>query len=365
MRHRATFFLLLLCGSSAAGALIHAVQQADAPAYDIAFTSSRDGQNGIYRMRGDGTQPSLIVPAAPRAILVPGSWSPDGGKLAHLAYRAEDGEVLKKYPVPMSFPLYVVNVDGTGYERLLDIPVEPFLAWSPDSTRLAFSSGFEDPRLGDPRILKGLEAGSDAVYVVDVRTRRITRLTPLGQNRFVSWSPDGRRIVFSGTEPGSTKGDIYVVDAGGGTPQRIVATATVNVQPAWSPRGDLIAFVAAPRGADSPNSGVFVISPDGSAPRRVYSELAQRVSWSPDGRSLLVVSNLSHIVDVTTGATSELGNGMMDPTFAPDGHCVIYRTFEAGVGSVFAVDVNGTNRRKLTANPNGASLFAVSPLLRR
>ena len=365
MRRTATFLLLLLCGSSTAAVLIRAAQQTGTPRYDIAFTASRDGRPGIYRMRGDGTQPSLIVPTAAKTILVPGSWSPDGSKIAHLAYGPADGELLKKYPVPMSFPLYVVNVDGTGNERLLDIPVEPFLAWSPDSTRLAFSSGFEDPRLGDPRILKGLEAGSDAVYVVDVRTRRVTRLTPLGQNHFVSWSPDGRRIVYSGTEPGSTKGDIYVVDAEGGTPRRIVATPTVNVQPAWSPRGDLIAFVAAPRGPDSPNSGVFVISPDGSAPRRIYSGLAQRVSWSPDGRSLLVAFNPSRIVDVTTGATSELGDGMMDATFTPDGRGVIYRTSAANVGGIYAVDVNGTNRRKLIANPDSPSSFTVSPFLRR
>jgi Tol biopolymer transport system component len=298
-------------------------------------------------------------------LLDPGSWSPDGGKIAIFATRAEDGDLLKKYPVPMSFPLYVVNGDGTRFERLLDIPVEPFLAWSPDSTRLAFSSGFEDPRLGDPRIMKGLEAGSSAVYVVDVRTRRITRLTTFGQNRFVSWSPDGRRVVFSGTEPGSLKGDIYVVDAGGGVPQRIVATPTVNVQPAWSPRGDLIAFVAAPRGPDSPNSGVFVVSPDGSTPRLIYSGLAQRVSWSPDARFLLVASSPTRIVDVNTGATTELGTWLMDAMFTPDGRSVIYRTSEAGTGGIYAVDVTGGNRRKLAANPEGSSPFAVSPLLRR
>jgi Tol biopolymer transport system component len=365
MRRTATFLLLVLFGSSAAGVLIRAAQQAGTPPYDIAFTSSRDGQVSIYRMRSDGTQPSLVVPDAAGAILVPSSWSPDGGKIAYFAYSAGDLELLKKYPLPLHLPLYIVNVDGTDRVRLLDIPVEPFLAWSPDSTRLAFSSGFEDSRLGDPRILQGLEAHSSAVYVVDVRTRRLVRLSPFGQDRFVSWSPDGRRIVFSGTEPGSTKYDIYIVDAAGGTPQRIVDAPTVNVQPVWSPRGDQIAFVAAPRGrASSPDSGVIVIRTDGSAPRRISSALAQRASWSPDGRFILIAGP-NQIIDTTTGATVELGPGMMDPTFTPDGRSVIYRTLEAGTGNIFGVDVNGTNRRKLTDNPTGASLFTVSPLLRR
>ena len=362
MRRTATFLLLLLFGNSAA--LIRAAQQAGGPAYDIAFTSSRDGQVSIYRMRSDGTQPSLVVPGAAGAILVPGSWSPDGGKIAYFAYSAGDLDLLKKYPLPLHLPLYIVNVNGTDGVRLLDVPVEPFLAWSPDSTRLAFSSGFEDSRLGDPRILQGLEAHSSAVYVVDVRTRRILRLSPFGQDRFASWSPDGRRIVFSGTEPGSTKHDIYVVDADGGTPQRIVDAPTFNVQPVWSPRGDQIAFVAAPMGPSSPDSGVIVIRPDGSAPRRISSALAQRASWSPDGRFILIAGP-NQIIDTTTDATVELGPGMMDPTFTPDGRRVIYRTLEAGTGNIFSVDVNGTNRRKLTDNPTGVSLFTVSPLLRR
>jgi hypothetical protein len=78
MRQSVVFPLLLLCGCFGAAALIGAAQQTGSPAYDIAFTSSRDGQRGIYRMRGDGTQPSPIVPAAPGSILIPGSWSPDG-----------------------------------------------------------------------------------------------------------------------------------------------------------------------------------------------------------------------------------------------------------------------------------------------
>jgi hypothetical protein len=100
MRHRATSVLVLLCASPAAGALIHAAQQADATAYDIAFTAFREGLPGIYRMRGDGTQPSLVVSLATAAVLVSGSWSPDGRKIAHVDRREGDGELRKKYPVP-------------------------------------------------------------------------------------------------------------------------------------------------------------------------------------------------------------------------------------------------------------------------
>ena len=55
----------------------------------------------------------------------------------------------------------------------------------------------------------------------------------------------------------------------------------------------------------------------------------------------------------------------MDAMFTPDGRSVIYRTSESGTGGIYAVDVTGRNRRKLTANPEGSSPFAVSPLVRR
>jgi Tol biopolymer transport system component len=70
-------------------------------------------------------------------------------------------------------------------------------------------------------------------------------------------------------------------------------------------------------------------------------------------------------VDVTTGATIELGTGMMDQTFTPDGRSVIYRTSRADGGGIYAVDVDGTNRRKLTDSPEGTVSFTVSPLLKR
>ena len=188
--------------------------QADQTSYDIALVSERDDQRGIYVMRGDGSQGTLLL-AERNVILLSSSWSPDGKKIAYFRFHAEDEELYKRYDLPFHFALYVMNPDGSDRERLLDVPVTEF-AWSPDSQRLVFSSGHEDPARDNPRVQANLEALSAAIYVLDLQNRTTRRLTSLGDNRFASWSPDGRRIVFSGGDTGAANRDIYIFFAGHG-----------------------------------------------------------------------------------------------------------------------------------------------------
>jgi len=56
-----TFLLHALFVVFTAVVLASEAQNANPPAYDIAFTSLR-GDQGIYRMRGDGAQPALVLP---------------------------------------------------------------------------------------------------------------------------------------------------------------------------------------------------------------------------------------------------------------------------------------------------------------
>ena len=148
-------------------------------------------------------------------------------------------------------------------------------------------------------------------------------------------------------------------------PGRVFSGPTVSVQPSWSPKGDQIAFIAAPPPGVTPpgvappkTDGIYVVRPDGTASRRVAPFFGPTVAWSPDGRSLVTSSA---IVNVTTGATVDLGKEyMIDVTFAPDGRSVIYRTVDKGMGTIRSIDIDGTNRHKLA---DGFS-FVVSPLRR-
>ena len=75
------------------------------------------------------------------------------------------------------------NADGSGQSRLTTSRAVDFApAWSPDGSRIAFSSGRD---------------GESEVHVMNANGSGVTRLTnKLAFDRFPDWSPDGDRIAF-------------------------------------------------------------------------------------------------------------------------------------------------------------------------
>jgi hypothetical protein len=327
--------------------------------YAIEYVGTCGKEEGICSMHSDGWQRRLIVPRGVQPpVLGPHGWSPDGRKLVYYDGRA-----------------HLVSIEEHRDEELpiqligLDIQ----LIWSPDSTRIAFVSPVESPDWKNPQVQRGQKMYSTAIYVIDVRTKKMSRLTSFEQNRWISWSPDGRQIVFSGSDSGEAKSSIYVVNTAGENHSRLMFSGSSNnVQPIWSPQGDQIAFVAAPTSdREMSDAGVYVVRPDGSAPRRIWP-VQSTADWSPDGRFLLIASR---IVNVENGAMVDLG-GLREATFSPDGRSIICgRDSEHGrgsdqrKGSIGTIDVDGKNRRSLMevcsfSCAAYSPYFAVSPLLR-
>jgi dipeptidyl aminopeptidase/acylaminoacyl peptidase len=183
-------------------------------------------------------------------------WSPDGSRLAFTSSRAEKE----------AGQLFVLPVSGGGEALRLTRLKEDVadVAWSPDGKTIAFTARVRDPDYDDDE---------------DDRKRaprRIKRLQYKLDN--IGWTVERRAQIF-------------VVDAdGAGEPRQLTEGEYENGEPAWSPDGSQIVFVSA-RTEDwdiDLVSDLYVMPAGGGEPERLTDGSASCGSpaWSPDGRSI-------------------------------------------------------------------------------
>jgi hypothetical protein len=141
--------------------------------------------------------------------------------------------------------------------------------------------------------------GQDALYIYDVRRRKVIRKLKFDINGISSpsWAPDGQRIAFSGLDGGLS--DLFVTDLEGNL-TRLTEDRYADLLPAWSPDGRHIALTT-DRGPDTDlellqygDLRIALLDVE----TRTFTELpfqerGKNVNavWSPDGRKLIWVND--------------------------------------------------------------------------
>ena len=219
------------------------------------------------------------------------AWSKDNRQVAVDIWSdgdpAADGMAIAGGPPDVSWR-WGTGALGPGVSSR-DLP----LAFSPDGTMLLF--------LRQEQSSSATSTGP--LFLLTIATRTARQITPpnvsLSTNRLVqspaSWSPDGSRIVFVGTD--STSGGTSIYAAGvapGAKLETLVPNVTGATSARFSPDGSWIAFDRAAE-VGAPND-LSVVHPDGTAQRNLSGAFAPSVCcgvWSPDGRALLVAGSSS------------------------------------------------------------------------
>ncbi|HET6579691.1 MAG TPA: protein kinase [Gemmatimonadales bacterium] len=281
---------------------------------------------------------------------VSASYLPTG----HLLYFRRDGSALAA-----PFDLEHLRTAGPAVAVLDGVMIgtgSAFLAWSPAGTLVYLQGSAAGAELEPVRV------GRDgAAAVIDTAWRG-------GFNSFAV-SPDGRRLAVGVGLTSGTLG-IWIKQLDRGPFSRLTFGGQ-DRRPAWSPDGRDVAFIR-----DSLNgSSVYARLADGSAPERPLARLdrqVQEVSWSPDGRWLLLRTDnggpgAGDIVGVrTTGDSAPVPLVStpfteLHPAASPDGHWLAYTSIESGTNEVYVRPFPSTTGGRWQVSNGGGSEPRWSP----
>ena len=427
----------------------------------VAFVSSRSGQADIWVL-GLRTKQLRNLTDHPGGDYRP-AWSPDGQWIVFTSDRDSEGGQARTpgnlFAPPQSTEIYVVRADGSGLRRLTDSDASVGGAcWSPDGRQIAFYEASPmDWRGMNTDFLTGVPAATSQIVSVEVATgarevrtsgagrklapqwvgpgrlgyirgdvnekRGVTQRVnyrsegigftdgsfgPKGAFSNVSWSPDGKRMVFhreleatwppvmdtfsrdarfrvvrtgvfpsyspngkklvSNTAFAATFHNSVVVMNPDGTDRQVVFDdPTLNCNaPVWSPTGDRIAFGlgrynAGSKGPNPVPSSVVIIPADGSELRKLTPADGVNYgfpSWSPDGKRMVLRRAGPKwrgllILDLASGALTPMSSGEWNdnfPAWSPNGDSILFTSDRDGDWELYTVRPDGTGLKRLTTS---------------
>ena len=287
-----------------------------------------------------GRQQPLVTAGGARSP----RWSPDGTRVA---YVSSDGA---------SSQLFVRWLATGASARITGLPSSPgSIAWSPDGRKIAYVMAVPDEaaKLGKaPSKPEGakwaeplqqidrltyrtdddgyLKEGWDHIFVVDADGGAPRQLTfgAWNDGGRISWTPDGRSIIFSAVRKGDWErtfrdSDIIALDLASGTLTPLTKRNGPDQNPTVSPDGRLIAFTGSDdTGRAFDQDDLYVMNRDGSGVRKIAPTLDRSIDqleWAKDSRSLIVSyqeeggKRVSRIT--IDGRVSSLATGLVDSAF--------------------------------------------------
>lgn len=282
----------------------------------------------------EGTETS--APEAPPA----GTPVPTEGNAADLRELGVTGQIYYAVydDVRREYVLYAVRLDGSA-------PIEVL-------------AGVHQPqvdRSGKHIVARALSGVNTlGLYVIDLHAGvppAFHLITSYTQDLYPSFSADGQEVVFASDRMSKRLWTLFTTWAGGeAEPRALIQGHT----PAWSPRGDTIAYKGCDDGGNQCGIYLYRVS-DGSRQALLLDPSAGFPAWSPDGTRLAFMSNRDGNWEIyLIGADGQgirrftvnpASDGM--PAWSPDGKAIAFLTERDGRWAIYVKRIDDNRMARL------------------
>lgn len=247
----------------------------------LTYMSAKAGGVWVAVMDADGSNQKILTAG------VSPDWSPDGKRIAFARPALSGSEF---------FEIWTINTDGSGARQITHTaqpgPSKIGPSWSPDGKQMVYISIANPTSRSDPQPNLGImnsDGTNERLLTTSDRTN--VRINPDGSSTVCetahdmnapAWSPVDNRIAFwSGIE--TQYGQVWVINSDGTGSKQLTEDCSHrnSDDPSWSPDGRKILFSTGRSGRPE----LWVMDADGSNEQRVsdidVDPFPGRATWQP------------------------------------------------------------------------------------
>ncbi len=271
----------------------------------IAYVTTNKTTQGVrYQLviaDADGANPRTLISQYHTPIMSP-AWSPDGKQIAYVSYQHNR----------MHISVITLSTGKVQQQKLSSFSgIVSSPSYAPNGKILAMA-------------LSHANSANTNIYLMNIKSKKLTQVTHLATNTSPSFSPDGKHIVFTSNRGGSAQ--IYQLNLKTKKIKRLTFDGTQNYDPVYTPNGKDIVFM-------------HIASPGAPIQLAVYH--------------------------LDTQLTQTITTGTLDksPSISPNSRMVIYANYDQAHGRLAEASINGKIHLILPSSSGSVQSPAWSPYL--
>jgi TolB protein len=186
-----------------------------------------------------------------------------------------------------------------------------------------------------------------------------------GLNTAGSFSPDGTKIAL--TVSRSHYPNLYLINRTGKILRKLTAIDCIDTSPCFGPNGQEIVFIS-----DRPGyPQLFIVNLEGGNVRRLTTDgYCDSPAWSPRGDKIAFTMRQGrdnydlYLYDLATSRITRLTQGDRNnenPSWSPDGRFIVFSSTRSGKSELYITAVDGSGVRKLGDIPGSSYTPSWSP----